>query len=90
MEKQLLPIHYIAYILQPKNRVAWNTYFPKHREKVEAFINNYSGNLALKQFYNYLEQDGTFNITSFWNKSDTPGLFWRLVVSLAIASKYRY
>jgi hypothetical protein len=82
MKKQLLPVHILAYILQPQHKEDWKVFLPVSKKQVTDFLDDYGDDELQNQFFDYIEQKGAFHPGNrCWNKKDTL-LFWRLCVSL--------
>ena len=81
-ERQCLPVHMVAYLLQPSNRATWKLFTKSDQEKVIDFLDTVGSNRILTEFYDYLEQTDDFHSSKrFWDKQDDLKLFWRMAVS---------
>jgi hypothetical protein len=81
-ERQCLPVHLVAYLLQPSNRTTWKSFTKKDQEKAIDFLDTVGGNRVLNEFYDYLDQTNDFHSSKrFWCKQDDLKLFWRMAVS---------
>jgi hypothetical protein len=82
MDKQLLPMHIVAFLLLPVNRSSWKDILPGQLERAETYIYDRLGTPGYNEWSNYLEQSGSlFNVTKpCWNHVDDPKMFWRRAV----------
>jgi hypothetical protein len=86
-ERQCLPVHMVAYLLNPANRATWKSFTKIDQEKVIDFLDKVGGSRVLMEFYDYLEQTDDFHSSKkFWDKHNDLKLFWRMAVS----SLYRF
>ena len=88
MDKQLQPIHLVAYMLMPENRGA--QLLPFFLAKVESYIQEQCGIPRYQQQLDYISLEGCFNVQkACWTTySESPRLFWKSSVSNLIISSY--
>jgi hypothetical protein len=84
MTKQLLPIHFVAYILTPETRDTWSTLWHVSQNQVTEYILDYGGEKVLAQFFDYVFQQEDFHTSKRCWTIKSPELFWRVQVRLIL------
>jgi hypothetical protein len=80
-EKQIVPVHIAAYILNPVNRSLWNDLATHQQQKVIDWLSANSDDIV-GQFYDYVDQENNFHpAMAQWKFIDKMKLFWKVAVS---------
>jgi len=86
LEKQVVAVHLVAYILNPENRSAWSVLAGNQQQKVIDWLDLYGGSEILEQFYDYLDQENNFHPAQpQWKFTDKVKLFWKTPGARALA-----
>jgi hypothetical protein len=82
IDKQLLPIHLVAYLLTPEHRET--ILMPALMMKAEKYVQDHCGDTAYGQWVDYLTAEGCFNLQqACWTRyKANPKLFWKSSVSI--------
>lgn len=80
MEKQILPLHWVAYYMLPEISGTGKEIPSARRAVVKGVIEKYGGQNAARSFFEYYQREGLFGDASLW-RDLSPKAFWMEAVS---------